>query len=46
MNVQFNLLQNTMSGQLQEILDYMQQSDSKKGEVIEYKNLEEQKIRA
>lgn len=46
MDARFNLLQTTMSGQLQEILDYMQQSDSKKGEVIEYKNLEEQKRRA
>lgn len=34
-----------MGGQLQEILDFIQCDDVKKGEVIDYKNREEQKDR-
>lgn len=46
MDARYDLLQNIMGRQLQEILEYMQYSDVKKGKMIDYKKLEEHKRRA
>lgn len=39
-------LQSTIGSQLQEILEFMHKGDAKKGGMIDYKKLEEQKRRA